>query len=105
MPFANDKWHDRMTIMTSKLTLDKAGRVVLPKPLRDELHLEPGDALEIESTGEEITLRPLRGQAQLRKKQGVWVFRTGEPLSASETEKVLRQVRHERESEVLDQDP
>jgi len=105
MPFANDKWHDKMTIMTGKLTLDKAGRVVLPKPLRDELRLEPGDALEIESTGEEITLRPLRGQAQLRKKQGVWVFRTGEPLSASETEKVLRQVRHERESEVLDQDP
>jgi AbrB family looped-hinge helix DNA binding protein len=91
-------------IMVRKLTLDKAGRVVLPKPLRDELRLEPGDALEIESTGEEITLRPLRGQAQLRKKQGVWVFRTGEPLSASDTEEVARRVRQERESEVLDQD-
>jgi len=49
-------------------------------------------------------LRPLRGQAQLRKKQGVWVFRIGEPLSASDTEKVVRHVRQERESEVLDQD-
>jgi AbrB family looped-hinge helix DNA binding protein len=29
--------------MTSKLTLDKAGRVVLPKPLRDRLQLVPGD--------------------------------------------------------------
>jgi AbrB family looped-hinge helix DNA binding protein len=88
--------------MVGKLTVDKAGRIVLPKPLRDELQLEPGDTLEIESIGEEITLRPLRGQAQLRKKQGVWVFRTGEPLSASETEKVVRQVRHERESQIQD---
>jgi len=39
-----------------RLTLDKAGRIVLPKPLRDELRLEPGDALEIESSGEDITL-------------------------------------------------
>src|SRR5207237_1164436 len=91
--------------MAGKLTLAKAGRVVLPKPLRDELRLEPGDALEIENTGEEIILRPLRGQAQLRKKQGVWVFRTGAPLSASETEKAIRRVRQERESEALDQDP
>lgn len=105
MPFANGKYHAKMATMTGKLTLDKAGRIVLPKPLRDELRLEPGDALEIESTGEEITLRPLRGQAQLRKKQGVWVFRTGEPLSASETEKVVRHVRQERDSEVQDPDP
>jgi AbrB family looped-hinge helix DNA binding protein len=91
-----------MPVMVGKLTVDKAGRIVLPKPLRDELQLEPGDTLEIESIGEEITLRPLRGQAQLRKKQGVWVFRTGEPLSASETEKVVRQVRHERESQIQD---
>jgi AbrB family looped-hinge helix DNA binding protein len=84
-------------MMVGRVTLDKAGRVVLPKPMRDELHLEPGDALEIETTGEEITLHPLRGQAQLRKKQGVWVFRSGEPLSASEVERVVHQVRRERE--------
>jgi AbrB family looped-hinge helix DNA binding protein len=38
--------------MTTKLTLDKAGRVVIPKPLRDELNLEPGDALQLEAEGE-----------------------------------------------------
>jgi AbrB family looped-hinge helix DNA binding protein len=27
-----------------RLTIDKAGRVVVPKPLRDELCLEPGVA-------------------------------------------------------------
>jgi AbrB family looped-hinge helix DNA binding protein len=47
--------------LTTKLTLDKAGRVVIPKPLRDELNLGPGDALQLETEGEQITLRPVRG--------------------------------------------
>ena len=38
--------------MTTTLTLDKAGRVVLPKALRDELGLAAGDTLELESRGE-----------------------------------------------------
>ncbi len=41
--------------MNSRLVMDKAGRVTIPKPLREELHLEPGDALEMESAGEQIT--------------------------------------------------
>ena len=61
-------------IMTAHLTSDKAGRVVIPKSLREELRLEPGDSLEMETTGESITLRPVRGNGQLRKEQGVWVF-------------------------------
>jgi AbrB family looped-hinge helix DNA binding protein len=77
--------------------MDKAGRIVLPKPLRDELHLEPGDALEIESSGEDITIRPARGHAQLRKKHGVWVYSAGEPLSSATVEKTVRQIRRERD--------
>jgi AbrB family looped-hinge helix DNA binding protein len=41
------------------LTIDKAGRVVIPKALREELRLEPGDSLEMETSGESITLRPV----------------------------------------------
>jgi AbrB family looped-hinge helix DNA binding protein len=87
--------------MTRRLTLDKAGRIVLPKPLRDELRLEPGDTLEIESSSDEITLRPTRGQAQLRKKQGVWVFRSGEPLSQATVDRTVQEVRQERENHIL----
>jgi AbrB family looped-hinge helix DNA binding protein len=94
------------TIMSTKHTvgIDKAGRIVLPKPLRDELQLEPGVTLEIESSGEELTLRPVRGQFPLRKKQGVWVFRSGEPLSGDEVEKTLRKVREERHQHTLGED-
>ncbi len=87
--------------MVAKLRLDKAGRIVIPKPLRDELQLAPGDALELESSGEEIRLRPARGNASLRKKRGIWVYRSGEPLSRAVVENTLRQVRRERDEENL----
>ena len=79
------------------VTLDKAGRVVLPKRLRQQLHLAPGDSLELESEGERVTLRPVRPQALLRKEYGVWVYQ-GEPADLSipdlidrEREKRLRE--------------
>lgn len=83
--------------MTTTITLDKAGRVVIPKLVRDELHLDAGDELELMSEGESLTLRPMRAATRLRKKQGVWVFGGTEPITAGETEAVLRGVREERD--------
>jgi len=83
--------------MNSRLIIDKAGRVVIPKPLREELHLEAGDALEMETSGEQITLRPVRGTGPLTKERGVWVFHSGEPLPASSTDEMLQKIREERD--------
>jgi AbrB family looped-hinge helix DNA binding protein len=83
--------------MNTRLVMDKAGRIVIPKPLREELHLEPGDALELESGGEQITLRPARGVGPLRNEHGIWVLYTGEPLPASATDDLLGQIREERD--------
>jgi AbrB family looped-hinge helix DNA binding protein len=83
--------------MNVRLTIDKAGRVVIPKPLREELRLEPGDALDMETAGEEIRLRPVRGTGPLTKEQGVCVFRVGQPLPASATDTMLLQIRAERD--------
>ena len=88
--------------MNTRITIDNAGRVVLPKPLRDELDLGPGDSLELESAGDRITLRPVRAAAPLTKENGVWVFRTGQPLAASVTDTVLRDVRDDRDHHNLD---
>ena len=83
--------------MNAHLVLDKAGRIVIPKPVREELHLEPGDSLQMDTTGEHITLRPVRGTGPLAKEHGVWVLRTGKPLSASVTDDLLQQGRRERD--------
>ena len=85
--------------MTAKLTLDKAGWVVLPKPLRDELELAAGDMLELESQGEQIVLRPVRGAVPLQKERGIWVYRTGPPLTSTTTDQTLRQIREERDQQ------
>jgi len=82
--------------MNSKVTLDRAGRVVLPKALRDEMHLSPGDTLDLTVKGDEVTLRPRRGATPLQKERGVWVFRTGKPVTADETEETLRSIRAQR---------
>jgi AbrB family looped-hinge helix DNA binding protein len=81
--------------------LDKAGRIVIPKAVRERLQLAAGDELEMEATEERITLRPLRGGAPLRKKQGIWVYRTGEPLAASVVQETLDQGRRERDEKNL----
>jgi AbrB family looped-hinge helix DNA binding protein len=84
--------------MKTRLIIDKAGRVAIPKPLRKDLHLEPGDALELENAGEQITLRPVRGGGPLMKEHGVWVFHTGHQLPVSVTDQVLRRIRAERDA-------
>jgi AbrB family looped-hinge helix DNA binding protein len=85
--------------MNTTVTLDKAGRVVIPKTLRDELRLEPGDSLELESEGERVTLRPVRSASPLRKERGVWVFCSGKKLPAAVTDKTLRDIREQRDRE------
>ncbi len=85
--------------MTTKVTLDKSGRVVLPKALRDELGLAAGDTLELESRGEQITLRPVRGGVSLRKERAIWVYRTGRRLTAATTDRTVRKIRKERDRE------
>ena len=85
-----------MVLMDAKVTLDKAGRVVLPKTLRDELHLSPGDTLQLTVEGEQMTLRPQRTTPPLQKERGVWVFRVGEPLTAAESREALRNIREQR---------
>ena len=85
--------------MSTKVILDKAGRVVIPKPLRDALRLEPGDALALESDGERVVLSPVRSASALRKEHGIWVFRGGKKILAAETDQVLEGLRQKGDRE------
>lgn len=67
------------------VTLDKFGRVVIPKAVRDHLGLRPGAVLEIEEgAAEGILLRPRRPEPDLVEEEGVLVF-TGEATGDLET--------------------
>jgi hypothetical protein len=68
----------------------------LPKTVRDELRLAPGDPLDLTLEGEQVIRRPRRPVSPLHKERGVWVFRAGEPLTAAETRNTLRNIRKQR---------
>lgn len=61
------------------------------------MRLEPGDALEMETAGEAITLRPVCGTGALTKEHGVWVLHTGQPLPVSSTDEMVQHIRKERD--------
>jgi AbrB family looped-hinge helix DNA binding protein len=77
-----------------KLTVDKSGRITLPKHLRKEMQLVPGTELHVESEAEIITLRPIRPRATLAKEFGIWVHQS-DPSNDSIPEQIDR-VREER---------
>ena len=83
--------------MNATLTIDKAGRVVLPKPVRDELQLTAGDSLELEVSEDQIVLRPVRNTAGLRKKLGIWVMDVDEALSPETVNRTMGNIRRQRE--------
>jgi AbrB family looped-hinge helix DNA binding protein len=89
--------------MNATLTIDKAGRVVLPKPVRDALQISPGESLELESSEDHIVLRPAPSKGRVYKKQGMWVFDSGSdvPLTVEVVNQTIRRVRAERHRHVL----
>ncbi|MGH7812500.1 MAG: AbrB/MazE/SpoVT family DNA-binding domain-containing protein [Candidatus Binataceae bacterium] len=87
--------------MNATVTLDKAGRVVIPKPMRDEMRLGPGDALELEAEGDRMTLRPGRCASRLRKERGIWVFDSGGPTAADDAVSAIREARERRDRHIL----
>ena len=56
-----------------KITIDQTGRVVIPKSIRDQLHLVSGSELEIDTSGNEIRLRVADLEPSLIQKRGVLV--------------------------------
>ena len=89
-----------MPYMT-KLTLDRAGRVLIPMAVRRKLRLEPGDSLALESENELLTLKPIRPPVGLKKELGVWVFHS-EQTSAFSAAKLVEQDRKKRIRELME---
>ncbi len=84
--------------MSTRLMIDDAGRVAIPERLLEKLNLQAGDSLEMESTGEQITLRPILESGRLVEESGVWVFDSGEPLAASDTDAMHKEIREQRQA-------
>ncbi len=67
--------------MSLKVQMDPAGRVVLPKKVRERLRLQGGDTLALDINGDAIELRPLQVKSRLERVNDVLVFVSETPLA------------------------
>lgn len=83
-----------------KLHMDKSGRVVFPKPLRERLGLASGSELEAVEQPGGVLLRPLSQQPSMVKVDGLWVHQgTSEP--GANWDRLLDNIREERTQDTL----
>lgn len=87
--------------MAVKVTIDAAGRLVIPKTVRRQLRLAPGDTLELEAKNDRLILRPLRPAVALKKKRGVWVYHSEQIKKRSTSLKQIERDRDRRIRELM----
>ena len=86
--------------MNETISIDKAGRLVLPKAIRDRFKLTGGSKLRVEPIGDHLELTPITDEDEpaLTRKDGLLVV----PASGEECEAVeaVAADREDRESEL-----
>ena len=61
--------------MENKETIvDRFGRIVIPKKIREDFNLEAGTQIRFEESEQGIVLKPVRGEPNLHWKDGILVF-------------------------------
>jgi len=72
------------------IAIDRVGRLVIPKEIRDEAGIEPGMALEVRCREGRIEIEPRRRPIRIVKKGRLQVaesVETGEPLTRAVVKK------------------
>ena len=68
--------------MTKTLSIDKAGRVVIPQVIRKLFGLHEGAVLKLEVKERAVVLTPAEQRPALVRKNGVWVHEGTTPSNA-----------------------
>ncbi len=82
------------------LRIDKSGRIVLPKPLRERLGLKPEMELDVQERADGLLLRPVEQRPSMREIDGLWIHQ-GAADAGADWARVLRDLRDERLDGVL----
>lgn len=85
-----------------KLSLDKSGRVVLPKPLRQRLGLRAGTTFEVTEAVEGLLLRPVARRPSLVERDGFLVH-TGQAAAAFDWQQLSDDFEQERLRDIFGQ--
>ena len=82
--------------MFTIVEIDKAGRIVVPKKLRDALHLTPGTRLKVERNGDTLTLEADVPESRLEMVDGLWVMTGGPRLTVEDVNAMIDEQRERR---------
>jgi len=83
--------------MNAITEIDKSGRMVLPKKIRDAMHLRAGDRLTVELADDRLVIAPERHNRGLYQDRGWLVFDSGiSGPSAMTEEESLAQIEDAR---------
>jgi AbrB family looped-hinge helix DNA binding protein len=83
-----------------EIRIDKAGRIVVPKPLRERLGFKPDTELEAVEQLEGVLLKRVKPRPSMVKVDGLWVHQGSADPGAS-WDRILEDVREERIESVL----
>jgi AbrB family looped-hinge helix DNA binding protein len=83
-----------------RFTVDKLGRIVVPKRWRERLGLKPGTKLEVLEQPDGIFLRKVEEPPGLVKIDGLWVHR-GIAQTDAHWDRMVQKVREERIKSVI----
>jgi AbrB family looped-hinge helix DNA binding protein len=72
--------HGKMPFMNATAEIDKAGRLVVPKKMRDALQLVPGTRLTLIQKGNAILVQTEAKPRGLYLKNGLLVYDSGRPV-------------------------
>lgn len=78
-----------------KIKIDKAGRIVLPKPVRERFHLRAGTELDLEDRPEGLSLKPVERGPSMVLEKGIWVH-LGQLPRGLDWDKLIDEAREER---------
>lgn len=84
------------------VTIDRVGRLVIPKEIREEAGIEPGMVLQISCREGRIEIEPKRRPIRIEKRGRVQVavsVEGGEPLTRATVAAAQRRARSQRGSE------
>jgi AbrB family looped-hinge helix DNA binding protein len=82
--------------MNTIVEIDKSGRIVVPKKLRDELNLTPGTRLKIERSGDTLVLEQDFPEPKLEWVDGLWVMTGGPPTTGDDFTAMIDDQRERR---------